>query len=90
MDIDKTKSYSSDVSFIFFSNSYLTHGSANIYVLEACIWLLFCLAHWVRVARIYASISYAIIGSDNGLSHIQHLAIICNNAGLLSIGSFGT
>ena len=36
-----------------------------------------------------ASVITAIIGSDNGLSPVQHQAIICTNAGLLSIGPLG-
>ena len=49
--------------------------------LEICI-CIFCLieAGW----RIYASLSYTIVGSDKGL------AIIWPNAGLLSIWPFGT
>ena len=40
--------------------------------------------------RIYASVNYAIIGSDNSLSPIRCQAIIWTNAGIVSIGSLGT
>ena len=36
--------------------------------------------------RIYVSVNYAIIGSDNGLSPGQRQAIIWTNAGILLIG----
>ena len=39
--------------------------------------------------RIYASVNYAIIGSDNGLSPGRRQAIIWTNAGILLIGSLG-
>ena len=35
----------------------------------------------------YASVKYAIIGSDNGLSPVRRQAIIWTNDGLLSIGT---
>ena len=38
----------------------------------------------------YMSVNPASIGSDNGLSHILHQAIIEINARLLSIGPLGT
>ena len=37
----------------------------------------------------YASVNYAIIGSDNGLSPRRRQAIIWTNARILSIGPFG-
>ena len=36
------------------------------------------------------SVNWVSIGSDNGLSPIRRKAIILTNAGLLSIGPFGT
>ena len=35
--------------------------------------------------RIYASVNYTIIGSDNGLLPVRHQAIIWTNAGILFI-----
>ena len=35
---------------------------------------------------IYASVNFVCIGSDNGLSPVQHQAIIWTNADLLAIG----
>ena len=40
--------------------------------------------------RIYASVNYTIIGSDNGLSPGRRQAIIQTNAGILLIGTLGT
>ena len=40
--------------------------------------------------RIYASLSWVIIGSDNGLSPVRRQAIIWTNAGILSIEPLGT
>ena len=40
--------------------------------------------------RIYASVNWVSIGSDNGLSHFQRQIIIWTNARLLSIRSLGT
>ena len=45
--------------------------------------------HWGRVI-IYASVTYAIIGSDNGLLPGRHQAIIWTNGGILLIGPLGT
>ena len=39
---------------------------------------------------INVSVSYVIISSDNGLSPVQHLAIIWTNADILSITPQGT
>ena len=39
---------------------------------------------------IYAPVNWVRIGSDNGLAPIRRQAIISTNAGLLSIGPFGT
>ena len=39
--------------------------------------------------HIYASVNWAIIGSDNGLSPILYKAITWTNAALLSIGFMG-
>ena len=47
------------------------------------------LTHWGRVTHICVS-NLAIIGSDNGLSPGRRQAIIWTNAGILSIGPFGT
>ena len=44
----------------------------------------------LNLGRIFASMKRVRIGSDNGLSLIQHQAIILNNARLLSIGPLGT
>ena len=38
----------------------------------------------------YASVNYAVIGSDNGLSPGRRPAIIRANAGILLIGPLGT
>ena len=40
--------------------------------------------------RIYASLNWAIIGSDNGLPPVWRQAIIWTNAGILLIGPLGT
>ena len=40
--------------------------------------------------RIYASVNYTIIGSDNGLSPDRHQSIIWTSAGILLIGPLGT
>ena len=40
--------------------------------------------------RIYASVNWAIIGLDNGLSPIRYQAIIGTNSGLLQIKLLGT
>ena len=40
--------------------------------------------------RIYASVNWVSIGSDNGLSPVQHQAITWTNAKSLSIGTLGT
>ena len=40
--------------------------------------------------RIYASLKWVIIGSENGLSLVRRQAIIWTNAGILLIGSWGT
>ena len=40
--------------------------------------------------RIYASLNWIIIGSDNGLSPVWCQAIIWTNAGILLIGTLGT
>ena len=47
------------------------------------------LTHWGRVTHICAS-KLIIISSDNGLSPDRHQAIICSNAGILSIGPLVT
>ena len=47
------------------------------------------LTHWGRVT-IYASLNWAIIGSDNGLSPVRRQAITWTNAGILLIGPLGT
>ena len=47
------------------------------------------LTHWGRV--LYICVGYlAIIGSDNGLSPVQHQAISWINAGLSLVGTVGT
>ena len=40
--------------------------------------------------RIYASVNYTIMGSDNGLSPGRHQAIIWTKAGIFLIGPNGT
>ena len=40
--------------------------------------------------RIYASLNWVIIGSDNGLSPVRRQAIIWTNAPILLIGTLGT
>ena len=40
--------------------------------------------------RIYASLNWVIIGSDNDLSPVRRQAIIWTNAGILLIGPWGT
>ena len=54
------------------------------------LYLLQKLTSLLKPRRIYASIYYPIIGSDNGLSPIRRQAIIWTNAGLLLIGHQGT
>ena len=46
------------------------------------------LTHWGRVTHICVN-KLTIIVSDNGLSPGRHQAIICTNAGILSIGPLG-
>ena len=50
------------------------------------LWNYLIEAEW----RIYESLNWAVIGSDNGLSPIRHQAIIWTNAGILLIGPLGT
>ena len=62
--------------------------------IPAAKWHPFCsglnaLTHLPQ-CRIYASMNWTSIGSDNGLSYIRRLAIISTNAGLLSIEPLGT
>ena len=38
------------------------------------------LTHWGRAGRVYASVNYAIIGSDNGLSPVGRQAVVWTNA----------
>ena len=57
-------------------------------------WRSFCpglnvLTHWGRETHICVS-KLTIIASDNGLLPGRRQAIILNNAGILSIGPFGT
>ena len=51
------------------------------------LWML--LTHWGRATHICVS-KLTFIASDNGLSPGRRQAIIWNNAGILSIGLFGT
>ena len=37
-------------------------------------------------SHMYASLDYAIIGSDNGVAPVRHQTIIWTNADVLSIG----
>ena len=46
--------------------------------------------HIEAVWSIYPPVNWAIIGSDNGLAPVRCQAIIWTNAGLLSIGAWGT
>ena len=48
------------------------------------------LTHWGRVMHIYVSVSWTIIGSDNGLLPVWHQAIVWTNSGLLPIRPQGT
>ena len=52
-------------------------------------WLLI---NWLIEAewRMYASLNWIIIGSDNGLSPVRRQAIIWTNGGILLIGPLGT
>ena len=52
-------------------------------------WTTYVLTHWGRVTHICV-VKQTIIGSDNGLSPGRRQAIIRTNAGILSIGTFGT
>ena len=56
-----------------------------------CYWITYekHLTHWGRVTYIYVG-ELTIIGSDNGLSHGRHQAIIRINAGILLIEPLGT
>ena len=47
------------------------------------------LTHWERVTHIFIG-KLTTIDSDNGLSPERQQAIICTNAGILSIGPLGT
>ena len=47
------------------------------------------LTHWGRATHVCVS-KFTIIASDNGVSPGRRQAIIWNNAGILSIGLFGT
>ena len=51
--------------------------------------ILIELTHWGRATHICVS-KLTIIASDNDLSPGRRLAIIWNNAGILSIGLLGT
>ena len=44
----------------------------------------------LRPVGIHVSVNWAINGSDNGLSPVQHLDIILTKAGLLSVKPLGT
>ena len=50
------------------------------------LFIYFIEAEW----RIYASLNWVIIGSDNGLSPVRRQAIIRTNAEILLIGTLGT
>ena len=59
---------------------------------EGTLWHTFVVArltHWGRVMNICVR-KLTIIGSDNGLLHGWHQAIIWTNAGILLIRTFGT
>ena len=47
------------------------------------------LTHWAEW-RIYASLNWVIIGSDNGSSPVRRQAIIWTNARILLIHTLGT
>ena len=62
-----------------------------IITIPYCIYYQFCLHLYIEAEwRIYASLTSAIIGSDNGLSPVRRSAIIWTNAGILLIGPLGT
>ena len=56
------------------------------------LWRVLLTGFWLIEAewRIYASLNWVIIGSDNGLSPVRRQAIIWTNAGILLIGPLGT
>ena len=63
--------------------------SMAIWTIYMYLWPWSHLTHWGRVTHICVG-NLTIIGSDNGLSHGRRQDIIWTNAGILSIGPFGT
>ena len=72
--------------FRMFLYIHITDG----YVAEMLLLEKICLKLIEAERRIYASVNWAIIGSNNGLSPVRHQAIIWTNAGLFSIRHQGT
>ena len=81
-----------------FWNFILKQQATCLYVSQIWLTYHYDILHWAGfvdslievVCRIYALITYAIIGSDNGLSLIRRRTYILSNAELLSIGPLGT
>ena len=75
------------------SACYLAAGHVATYTAShmgsLCFWIWFNSSP-PSAAYIYASLNWAIIGSDNGLSPGRHQATIWTNAGILLIGPLGT
>ena len=65
---------------------YQDNSSSYVYQVTCPI----LLTHLPLVPHIYASVHWAGIGSDNGLSPVRHQAITWTNADFWSIGHLGT
>ena len=65
------------IVYIYIALDYINRENQTMQLIEA---------EW----RIYASVHWVIIGSDNGLSPFWCQAIIRTNAGILLIGNLGT
>ena len=70
----------------------LTHNyHCYWYEQQGVSYLKYCVPLLIEVKwRIYASLNWVIIGSNNELSPLRCQAIIWTNAGILSVGPFGT
>ena len=72
------------VAIMIMKHTYII-GDTSLCPCRRCLYL-FSEAEW----RIYASVTYTIIGSNNGLSPGRRRAIILANVGILLIGPLGT
>ena len=73
------------MTFIHWAKTLLIKSMTSVVY---CMYMYVMLTHWGRVTHICVG-KLTIIGSDNGLSPGRRLAIIWNNAGILSIGPLG-